>query len=390
MNLDNLILLGILMTLFFMPLHEKLKAAGFWLTLAFWLTKLYKERKDIKIWIPPLGWALLLFVGVAFLSAVFSDYHNRATRGALDALRNTLVFLIIINTIDSYDKIKYLLYALMGGIVIGDVVALHQYFTSTNPWPSIEMLSLGEKNSTAQVLSMFLAMTLGLLFTLRKEYLFRMGLLTMIALTGFVLTLTYARGIWVAVLAMLVVFGLIRLDWKVPVILAILFGSVLLGMSYSNRFADMVVTLENPLAQQSMRERFDIWNESLRIVKDKPLLGIGLKTYGLHQVAEKYHLTSASHAHNMFLNVATELGLVGLTTVVLGLVFYLKALLKMYPHVKSDLAQGLWFGGVGCFIILLVGGIMHPMLGSESSLTLMTILGLGFSGFRVENSYFLY
>src|SRR3989304_10175408 len=83
MHLGRLILLGILITLFFMPLHEKLKAAGFWITLALWLTKLVRERHAQKIWIPPLAWALFFFVGVAFLSAIFSDYHNRATRGAL-------------------------------------------------------------------------------------------------------------------------------------------------------------------------------------------------------------------------------------------------------------------------------------------------------------------
>ncbi len=383
-NLDNLILLGILMTLFFMPLHEKLKAAGFWITLAFWLTKLYKERKDIKIWIPPLGWALLLFVGVAFLSAIFSDYHNRATRGALDALRNTLIFLIIINTIDSHEKIKYLIYALMGGIVIGDVVALHQYFASTDPWSSIEMLSLGEKNSTAQVLSMFLVLLLGLFLTLRKDILFRTAILCVAGLTGFVLVLTYARGIWIAVLAVLIVFGIIRLDWKVAVVLTFLVGAVSLGMTYSGLLAEKVASLKNPITEPNMVVRYEYWRQSLAIVKDRPLLGIGLKTYGLHQVTEKYHLASSTHAHNMFVNVFAELGVAGLGALGLWLIFYLHALFKMPSSMKSEFSQGLWLGGLGCFTVLLIGGMAHPMLGSESSLMLMTVLGMMFAGFGLE------
>jgi hypothetical protein len=52
---------------------------------------------------------------------------------------------------------------------------------------------------------------------------------------------------------------------------------------------------------------------------------------------------------------------------------------------KLDFNESLWLGGLGCFIILLIGGVTHSMLGSESSLMLMTVLGLMFAGFRFEN-----
>ena len=381
-DLDSLIFLGILITLFFMPLHEKLKAAGFWITLAFWLTKLFRERHEQKLWIPPFALAMLLFVGVAFLSAVFSDYHNRATRGALDAFRNTLFFLILANTINSHEKIKLIIYVLMGSFIIGSFTALHQYFSVG---PEIEMLSLGEKNSTAQVLSMFLALIFGLLFSLRKEYLFRTVLLSVAILAGFVLVLTYARGMWLAVLAMLIIFGLIRLDWKVPVAITLLMGTVWIGMSFSERLTQKVATLKSPLPDADMIGRYEIWRESLEMIKDRPLLGIGLKTYGLPQVTHKYHLVSSSHAHNMFLNVAAELGLAGLVTLIVWLIFYFYAIIRMRVGMNSEINQGLWLGGLGCFVILLVGGITHPMLGSESSLMLMTVLGLMFAAFAIEN-----
>lgn len=382
-NLDNLILFGLLMTLFFMPLHEKLKAAGFWITLAFWLAKLYKERKEIKLWIPPLGWALLLFVGVAFLSAIFSDYHNRATRGALDALRNTLIFLILANTLNSYRQIKYVILALTGGIVIGDLAAIHKYFAIG---PEVEMLSLGEKNSTAQVLSMALALLVGLVITLERDWPFRFTLAGVTALTGFVLILTYARGIWLAVLAMLVVFWVVQRDWKIPVALSVLAVAVLLGMSFSDRFSHKVASLKNPLAEPNMIGRYEVWKESIEILKEKPLLGIGLKTYGLSEVTRKYHLSSTSHAHNMFVNVAAELGIAGLIALVGWLIIYLQSLYALRGLVKTDLQKGLWLGAVGCFVILIIGGMTHPMLGSESSLILMMVLGIFFAWLRRDQA----
>ncbi len=381
-NLDQLILIGILITIFFMPLHEKLKAAGFWMTLAFWLTKLVRERDKQKLWIPPLAWAMLFFVGVAFLSAIFSDYDNRATRGALDALRNTIFFLILIHSIDTYPKIKYVLLSLMGGIVLGDLAGIYKYFSIG---PELEMLSLGDKNSTAQVLAMFLAVLLGLILSLKREYLFKSTLILVTGLTGFVLVLTYARGIWLAILAMLIIVGLIRLDWKALLAIILLVGTVWIGMSFSERLTQKVATLKSPFTEANMVGRYEIWRESLEIIKDRPLLGIGLKTYGLPQVTHKYHLVSASHAHNMFLNVAVETGLTGLVALIACLIFYFYAIIRMRIGMDSGMRQGLWLGGLGCLVVLLVGGITHPMLGSESSLMLMTVLGLMFAAFRIEN-----
>ncbi len=134
-----------------------------------------------------------------------------------------------------------------------------------------------------------------------------------------------------------------------------------------------------------MAARYDHWKEALEIAKDRPLLGIGLKTYGLPQVGERYHLRNRTHAHNMFFNVLAELGIFGVIALISWLIIYFLSLIKMYTGIKLNFNQGLWLGGLGCFVVLLIGGIAHPMLGSESSLMLMTVLGLMFAGIRIEN-----
>jgi O-antigen ligase len=380
-RLDQLILFGIAITLFFMPLHEKLKAGGFLFTVVLWLLRLSRKRERPRIWIPPLGWALLLFVGVAFLSAIFSDFHNRATRGALDALRYTLFFLILADTLDTYAKIKLLCTVLMVAIVVGDCAAIYHYFYVD---PAVMMLSIGEKNSTAQVLSYFFSLSFGLLFGLRKDYLFRGFLLGVMGLTGYVLALTIARGIWLAVVAEIVVFWVVQRDWKIPAALTVLAVIVLIGMSYNGMFSKRVTSLEHPITDQSMVERYQIWRQALGVAKERPVLGIGLRTYGYPAMKEKYHLSQATHAHNLFINVAVEVGLVGLASLLLWLWVYARSLYKMYPVMRSDEARALWLGGLGCLVALMVGGTVHPMIGAESSLTLMTVLGLMFAGFRIE------
>ena len=379
--LDTLILFGILVTLFFMPLHEKMKAGAFLFTFIFWLVKLTGKRERPRIWIPPLGWALLLFVGVAFLSAAFSDFHNRATRGALDALRYTLFFLILVDTLDSYAKIKLLCIVLMAGFVVGDIAAIYHYYYVD---PAVMMLSIGDKNSTAQVLSYFFSLSFGLFFGLRRNYLFRGFLLGVMGLTGFVLALTIARGIWLAVVAEIIIFWVVQRDWKIPAALTILAISVLVGMSFSGMFSKRVASLEHPITDESMIERYQIWRQALGVAEQRPILGIGLRTYGYPAMKEKYHLSQATHAHNLFINVAAEIGLVGLASLILWLWVYAKSLYRMFPEMQSGEARALWLGGLGCFVALMVGGIVHPMIGAESSVTLMTVLGLMFAGFRIE------
>jgi FkbM family methyltransferase len=380
--LDRLILLGVLATLFFLPLHEKLKAGGFLVTLILWVFDVARRRDRPRIWIPPLGWALLLFVGVAFLSALFSDFHNRATRGALDALRNTLFFLILIDTLDDYKKIRALCGVLMVGLVIADIAAIYHYFFVD---PAVMMLSVGEKNSTAQFLGYFLSLSFGLLFGLRKDYLFRGLLVGVTVLTGYVLALTIARGIWVAVVAMIVLFWLVQRDWKIPATVALLAISVWIGMSLNSPFKERILSLKHPVTDFSMVERYEIWRQAIDLFKDRPTLGIGLKTYGYPAMKENYHLDQATNVHNLFLQVLVELGLAGLVALVLWLGVYLRSLFRIYPVMTSDFGRALWLGGLGCFVLLMIGGVAHSMLGSESSLMLMTVLGLMHAGFRVEN-----
>jgi O-antigen ligase len=145
---------------------------------------------------------------------------------------------------------------------------------------------------------MLLSLLLGFL-QLRREYFFRIIILGVSGLTGFTLILTYARGIWVALVVMLLISMLIRLDWKILATLIILAITISGGMAFSDRLTDKITSLKSPFTEPNMIGRYQIWKDSLNIIKDRPILGIGLKTYGLSQVVEKYHLSTSTHAHNM-------------------------------------------------------------------------------------------
>lgn len=60
-----------------------------------------------------------------------------------------------------------------------------------------------------------------------------------------------------------------------------------------------------------------IWQGALKIIKDRPFLGIGPKTYSLKENRVKYNLPRdirSSDAHNVFLNIVIGIGYSMLST----------------------------------------------------------------------------
>jgi len=69
--------------------------------------------------------------------------------------------------------------------------------------------------------------------------------------------------------------------------------------------------------EESVNIRFDIWASALKIIGDHPLTGVGMNMFREKAVRNKYPVPSFNqpvlpHAHNEFLQVATDLGLPGL------------------------------------------------------------------------------
>jgi putative inorganic carbon (hco3(-)) transporter len=146
------------------------------------------------------------------------------------------------------------------------------------------------------------------------------SLLVMAAMAG--LVFTYSRGAWlgtgVGLLILLPVLG--RGFWLI--LGAVLLGPVLVGMVTST--GAVLARLDSITAAGSdpaLMERLEIWGMAFRLVAEHPLLGVGLgnfqAAYGRLMVPDlpllTYPLELPEHAHNLFLNLAVEVGLVGVS-----------------------------------------------------------------------------
>ena len=102
--------------------------------------------------------------------------------------------------------------------------------------------------------------------------------------------------------------------------------------------------------------RYDMWNFGLQIFSQFPIFGSGLNTFQFLALPIYKSISLTAHAHNIFLNIAAERGLVGLVAAAALLLVVIKTLLfdVIEPWRKA--------AGLGLLALFLVHGLVDvPM-----------------------------
>lgn len=183
------------------------------------------------------------------------------------------------------------------------------------------------------------------------------------------LILSMTRASWLAFIAMIIIFAALnknyrRVTAKICAGLAIVF---LISVPMSPNIQERLSTFID-LKFQSNSERVLMWKSSWEIFKDNPIHGVGqemfVKVYnGQYISPEAKERTNEkrrghSQAHNNFLNVACERGLIGLAAFI-GLYSYF--FWKFFTQLKRE--KEFAFGaGMAAFLILaalMIEGLMN-------------------------------
>jgi O-antigen ligase len=129
-----------------------------------------------------------------------------------------------------------------------------------------------------------------------------------------ILLLTKSRGAWMGLAA--VVLLLVALRWRRGWLLLpafLLAGVAVLALAGSGPVLEALATSGSV---NSVAGRVEIWSRAIYMIQDFPLSGIGMGTFGsLADALYPFFLAvpgSIPHAHNLFLQVAVDLGLPGL------------------------------------------------------------------------------
>ena len=135
----------------------------------------------------------------------------------------------------------------------------------------------------------------------------------------------------------------------------------------------------SPASEESLEARSSPGLQALSMVAERPLLGFGAGGFyaAFPRFALPQHVLSYDHAHNDVLQIAAEMGLIGLALMAALLMVSLYRALAVIKNPYSPLDRGLAFG----VILALIAALIHALVDFHlqipaNALTFVVLLGL--------------
>ena len=306
---------------------------------------LYQRRWDI--FKNRLALAAAVYLLVVLFSVIPSEYLSNSLRGAFRVLRSLLMVLLTVWVVDDGRKFKTVFFCLLGvAFVVGLDACLQGFFgfdlirregltVFRTGWGRVTG-PFHHANDFSAYLSLVLFFFIGML-----PHVFRRmnGKARWFYGGGSVLLLvcllwTYARGAWLAVLATLFLMVLLRKSRNMFLLL-VLGVALVLALSPAMlkvRFASLA-----DLKDGTLTERRLLWEESLEMIRQRPWLGFGVNTYSKVEPYFKSNkvYTDNQYAHNGYLQMAAETGLLGLGSFLLLLSVFFSETARVLPKSKD-------------------------------------------------------
>jgi O-antigen ligase len=363
-----------------------LKVAGFLLMVS-WLAHISTRREKSESFVsehPQFTFILVLFLTWAVLSAAWAENPGRSLDTASRYFQNMILFLIVYTAIRERKHATWVAWAWLIGATFATVPAMLNPPTYEDDLTVRISGTIGDPNELAALLVAGTVFA-GVLAVITKEAALRVaaGSAVVLFLAGIVYTVS--RGGLVALFVALIAACLLAGRWRGRTLVVVALGLMTMVIYFAS-FAgldarDRVTTVEGGSG------RTDIWKVGWRMVKDEPIHGIGSGNFPVSSIhyllqpgvleRDEFIIDTPKVAHNTYLQILAELGIVGLTLFLTILGF----------SIRCAIRAARWFGNHGDtqmelvargMVVALVGILAADFFISEQfGKQLWLLLGLG-------------
>ena len=276
---------------------------------------------------------LLVFILWAGLSALWAENPGDAISAVTRYAPNAMLFLIVFAAANTRSRALWV----VGAFVLGTIASAAYGVAFPVPADVEGRLSgaLGNANETATALAVGVALAGGLAFALRGQPWLRAGVAVGIPLCLAALFLTVSRGGLVALGAVLVA-GVLVAGPRRKAAVALVAVAAVGAVAYFGVIAEPQMR-ERLFESDGGTGRSDIWTVGWRIVEANPVVGVGAGNFAstsVHYLFEPgvilrpdFIVDDPKVAHNTYLEVLAELGVVGLLLFLAILGYVLRAAL---------------------------------------------------------------
>lgn len=328
----------------------------------YYIFLIIKEEKFIYS-VNSLNFPILLFILIAVLSILVNNSFWVSLKYFINLLSLFLIYFFIINNIKTKDIFSFCLIIFFITASFVSIYLLIQYYGLDPFLSDTKRLTstLGNRNYVSGYLALIfpIAFSFFLIESKKRNKIFYETIL-LIIYTGIIVC--HTRAIWIALFFSLLLFVYLLSHFKINNILKdnkkwliILFSLFLL--------ITLIYSTDNPLNRSSitateravsafdmqgssLRTRLLIWNSTIDMIKDRPLLGSGLGTFPLHYLDYQadflqnnpdymQFLGKAAEAHNEYLQIWAEMGIIGLLLFLLIIIIFYRTNLNTIKKIKT-------------------------------------------------------
>ncbi|GAC1430217.1 MAG: O-antigen ligase family protein [Chloroflexota bacterium] len=363
-------------------------------TVAWLVRAASRSRFDL----PPLPWttALYIFGGAMLLSVSQASDLHLSLKELLKWAEMLLTYVIIVSMARSPRAMPRLFMLLLLAGVAEALVGFAQVLVhGGGVFHAAGVLraagTFDQPNPFAGFLNMSLPLALAALLVGLPRY--RRLAWTSLVLTGVAVLVSLSRGAWLAtVVAAITVAWLGRPRWRAGLFVSVgtvalmVVGSALgivpggLADELASLFGLSKIDVINPTpVTWSTAERLAHWLAGLAMFQAHPVLGVGIGNYPAvykqYQVAPVWEFP-LGHAHNYYINMAAEAGIVGLIAYLLFLGLTLRLCVRLWRSATTVWARAIGLGALGVIITTAVQGFFDNVFvhGMEVQVALVVAL----------------
>ncbi|MBO4400532.1 MAG: O-antigen ligase family protein [Selenomonadaceae bacterium] len=320
-NLELWAVRAVLAETFFLAIFPSVAAVAVVLGTVVWFLRLQVDAK-FKLRSLPFDVPIMLFV---ILSAV-SVFHSPARDAELIYKFFSLLgifmmtYLLVGQNIRTVAQVKLFVKALAASALIVVLCGFFQYvfgidvaeitWTDAEAFPEMRkrvFSTMENPNVLAGFLDVAICFALGL-FAKVSDGRIRFLAAASVFMAAACLLMTYSSGPLVTMLIIFAIYGLIQ-DWRILILMAAAASFLL----YND--AEKILSLFNTTVDMTAELRAGIWVGAIAMISDHPFAGIGFGAFEAVYPQYSHYAEAAGvavkHAHNLFLNVAAEIGIAG-------------------------------------------------------------------------------
>jgi len=372
-RLEKMKSIGMIIMVISLPFSESVKEISIIFLFIIVLVQLYK--KEIKLEMSLVHWGFLFLVVSALISSLLANHPVKSLTGFIDIC----FFAVPFGVAASLQDQKYIRLILWSFCLSTALAALAGIFHSITIQRPLEIHSLGNQNYTAMYFVISLTSMLSMIIFSRESagWKILIGVLALITMTATVMTSMRTSFLALFLFLLILVFSN---NNRITQVITLSLGGFLIfaALLYEPMRQKMFITT-------SLFSRIALWQHAWELFKQNFFWGVGLNHYQYTFPVDVLPEAGATYfdAHSLYFQTASQMGLVGLTTIAMIGVGLLHRCLRIDG--LNSLQKCLKYAALGGFCVIFIGGVLDTTLHHQQAIPFAFLTGLLF-GYSSRNS----